>query len=139
MDGWRLREEMAHWKLNWEERKKYQLIKQADIVLAMFLLEEQFTPEQFAHAYDLYEPITQHVSSLSYNTHALVAAKIGRMEQAYEYYLMSAGLDLENRKNATSDGLHAAAIGGGWQAVVMGFGGMRLLDDKLQYPTPGNR
>ena len=70
--------------------------------------------------------MTLHYSSLSYNTHAILAVRIGRNRQAYEYFLKAAGLDLDNLKNATSDGLHAAALGGTWQTVFYGFLGARL-------------
>jgi trehalose/maltose hydrolase-like predicted phosphorylase len=92
----------------------------------MFLLQEDFTTAQLREAYDFYEPMTLHYSSLSYNTHAILALRIGRERQAYEYFLKAAGLDLDNLKNATADGLHAAALGGTWQTVFYGFLGARL-------------
>jgi alpha,alpha-trehalose phosphorylase len=129
--GWRLREDHQHWRL--PEAGKvtdYRLIKQADIVLAMFLLQHRFDGEALARAYDFYEPMTQHISSLSYNTHAIVAARIGRDEQAYDYFRRSAALDLDDLKGATADGLHAAALGGCWQAVVFGFAGLQPLAEE---------
>jgi trehalose/maltose hydrolase-like predicted phosphorylase len=111
--------------------RQYQVIKQADIVLATFMLRDEFSTEQMAAAFDYYEPKTLHVSSLSWNTHAMVAARIGRPEQAYEYYQKSAGLDLDDIKGATGDGLHAAALGGCWQAVVLGMAGLRVDDGRL--------
>ena len=108
------------------KRHTHRVVKQADIILAMFLLQEDFTTEQLRQAYDFYEPMTLHYSSLSYNTHAILAMRIGRDRQAYNYFLKAAGLDLDNLKNATSDGLHAAALGGTWQTVFHGFLGARL-------------
>lgn len=108
------------------KRHTHRVVKQADIILAMFLLQEDFTTDQLREAYDFYEPMTLHYSSLSYNTHAILAVRIGRNRQAYEYFLKAAGLDLDNLKNATSDGLHAAALGGTWQTVFYGFLGARL-------------
>jgi trehalose/maltose hydrolase-like predicted phosphorylase len=84
-------------------------------------------------AYDFYEPMTLHYSSLSYNTHAILATKIGRDEQAYDYFMKAAGLDLDDLRGATADGLHAAALGGTWQTVVYGFLGMRLLPDGIAF------
>ena len=107
-------------------RHTHRVVKQADIILAMFLLQEEFTTEQLREAYDFYEPMTLHYSSLSYNTHAVLAMRIGRERQAYEYFLKAAGLDLDDLKNATADGLHAAALGGTWQTVFYGFLGARL-------------
>ncbi len=121
-----LREPEEKWTIPPESRRDYRLIKQADIVLAAFLLEDEFTAEQRGRIYDFYEPMTLHVSSLSWNTHAIVAARLGRTEHAYEYYLKSAGLDLDNVKDSTADGLHAAALGGGWQTVVLGMCGLRM-------------
>ncbi len=108
------------------KRHTHRVVKQADVILAMFLLQEDFTTTQLREAYDFYEPMTLHYSSLSYNTHAILALRIGRERQAYEYFLKAAGLDLDNLKNATADGLHAAALGGTWQTVFYGFLGARL-------------
>lgn len=117
----------------WQRRGAVQVIKQADILLAMYLLEDKFTTGQIADAYEFYEPRTLHVSSLSYNTHAIVAAGIGKEDAAYSYFLKAAGLDLDNLRNATKDGLHAAALGAVWQMVVPGFMGMRLRQDHLSF------
>ncbi|MFW5893667.1 MAG: hypothetical protein ACOCUY_00835 [Verrucomicrobiota bacterium] len=121
-----LREPKSEWITPPEPLGNYRLIKQADIVLAAFLLEDEFSAEQRGRIYDFYEPMTLHASSLSWNTHAIVAARLGRAEHAYEYYLKSAGLDLDNVKDSTADGLHAAALGGGWQTVVLGICGLRM-------------
>jgi alpha,alpha-trehalose phosphorylase len=107
-------------------RHTHRVVKQADVILAMFLLQEDFTTAQLRDAYDFYEPMTLHYSSLSYNTHAILALRIGRTAQAYDYFLKAAGLDLDDLKNATADGLHAAALGGTWQTVFYGFLGARL-------------
>lgn len=114
-------------------RHTHRVVKQADIILAMYLLQDEFTPEQMAGAYDFYEPMCLHFSSLSYNTHSILAGKIGRADQAYDYFLKAAGLDLDNLRGATKDGLHAAALGGTWQTIVYGFLGMRLLDDAIAF------
>ncbi|QQE11927.1 glycoside hydrolase family 65 protein [Planctomycetota bacterium] len=116
----------------WETRHQVRVIKQADIILAMFLLEDEFTNEQMKEAYEFYEPLTLHVSSLSYNTHSMVAARLCDMDQAYDYYQRAAGLDLDNIRNATKDGLHAAAHGGTWQMLVRGFAGLVLHNSKLE-------
>jgi alpha,alpha-trehalose phosphorylase len=118
-EGWGAEEAYA-------KRHTHRVVKQADVILAMFLLQEDFTTAQLREAYDFYEPMTLHYSSLSYNTHAILALRIGRERQAYEYFLKAAGLDLDNLKNATADGLHAAALGGTWQTVFYGFLGARL-------------
>ena len=112
-------------------RKPYKIVKQADVLLAVSLLEDKFSKDASAIAFDFYEPITIHTSSLSWGTHAIVAAKIGRVKLAYEYYRIGAALDLENVKNYTIDGLHIASIGNTWLAVVMGFAGLHVANGKI--------
>ncbi len=117
----------------WKKRGEVQVIKQADIILAMYLLEDNFTREEIKRGYEFYEPKTLHVSSLSYNTHSIVAATIGHAGEAYGYFLRAAGLDLDNLRNATKDGLHAAALGAVWQMAIPGFMGMRLREDHIYF------
>ncbi len=107
-------------------RHTHRVVKQADIVMAMYLLQDEFDREQMRDAYDFYEPMTLHFSSLSYNAHSIVASMLGRKEQAYDYFLKAAGLDLDDLRNAAADGLHAAALGGTWNALAYGFLGLRL-------------
>ena len=114
-------------------RHTHRVVKQADIVLAMYLLQDEFTIEQMRAAYEFYEPMTLHFSSLSYNTHSILATKIGLHDQAYDYFRKAAGLDLDDLRGATKDGLHAAALGGTWQTIAYGFLGMRLLDDAIAF------
>lgn len=117
----------------WQKRGEVQVIKQADIVLAMYLLEDRFSRGEIRCGYEFYEPKTLHVSSLSYNTHSIVAAIIGKDDQAYDYFRKAAGLDLDNLRNATKDGLHAASLGGVWQMVIPGFMGMRVREDHIYF------
>ncbi|MDF7824127.1 glycosyl hydrolase family 65 protein [Pontiellaceae bacterium B12227] len=117
----------------WQKRSEVQVIKQADIVLAMYLLEDRFSRGEIRRGYEFYEPKTLHVSSLSYNTHSIVAAIIGNDEQAYDYFRKAAGLDLDNLRNATKDGLHAASLGGVWQMAIAGFMGMRVREDHIYF------
>lgn len=107
-------------------RHTHRVVKQSDIILAMYLLQDEFTVEQMREAYDFYEPMTLHYSSLSYNAHSILATKIGRDDQAYDYFAKAAGLDLDDFRGTIVDGLHAAALGGTWQTVIYGFLGMRL-------------
>jgi trehalose/maltose hydrolase-like predicted phosphorylase len=117
----------------WKKRNEVQVIKQADVVLAMYLCEDEFTREEIKRGYEFYEPKTLHVSSLSLNTHAIVAAIIGHEREAYDYFRRAAGLDLDNLRNATKDGLHAAALGAVWQMAIPGFMGMRVREDHLAF------
>ena len=114
-------------------RHTHRVVKQADIIVAMYLLQDEFTVEQMRGAYDFYEPMTLHYSSLSYNTHSIIATKIGRDAQAYDYFMKAAGLDLDNLRDATKDGLHAAALGGTWQTITYGFLGMRLTPEAIVF------
>ncbi|MEI8340521.1 MAG: glycosyl hydrolase family 65 protein [Verrucomicrobiota bacterium] len=114
-------------------RHTHRVVKQSDIVLVMYLLQDEFTVEQMRAAYEFYEPMTLHFSSLSYNTHSILATKIGRDDVAYDYFMKAAGLDLDNLRDATNDGLHAAALGGTWQTLVYGFLGMRLVEGGIAF------
>jgi alpha,alpha-trehalose phosphorylase len=114
-------------------RHTHRVVKQSDIILVMYLLQEEFTVEQMREAYDFYEPMTLHFSSLSYNTHSILATKIGRDQQAYDYFCKAAGLDLDDGRGTIDDGLHAAALGGTWQTLVYGFLGMRLLPKGISF------
>ena len=114
-------------------RHTHRVVKQSDIIIAMYLLQDEFTVEQMREAYDFYEPMTLHYSSLSYNTHSILATKIGREQQAYDYFCKAAGLDLDDGRGTIDDGLHAAALGGTWQTLVYGFLGMRLLPGGIAF------
>ena len=103
------------------------MLKQADLVLLMALKPEWFTGPQQKAIWDFYEPLTLHDSSLSFGIHAWAAAYLGREQKACEYFDKSLFLDLENRmKNTGREGIHLAAAGATWQAVVFGFAGLAL-------------
>jgi alpha,alpha-trehalose phosphorylase len=108
-----------------------QVVKQADVVLAMQLRPDAFTPEQKRRNFDYYEGITVRDSSLSPCTQAVMAAEVGHLDLAYDYLAEAAFMDLEDREHNTKDGLHIASLAGAWTALVSGFGGMRVLDGKL--------
>jgi alpha,alpha-trehalose phosphorylase len=106
-----------------------QVVKQADLVLAMHLCPEAFTPEQKARNFAYYERITVRDSSLSAATQAVLAAETGHLDLAYDYLCETALVDLADLANNTSHGLHIASLAGAWSALVAGFGGFRHLDD----------
>ncbi|MBS3909956.1 MAG: hypothetical protein KGZ93_10120 [Actinobacteria bacterium] len=109
-----------------EETALTQLVKQADVVMLLYLLESDFTPEAIEENYKYYERRTGHGSSLSPSMYGLVAARLG-LEQLARRYLRQAGtIDLANNMGNASGGVHAAALGGLWQQVVMGFAGVRV-------------
>ncbi|MFG1810531.1 glycoside hydrolase family 65 protein [Streptomyces sp. NPDC049040] len=105
-----------------------QVVKQADLALAMYLRGDAFTAEQKARNFAYYEPLTVRDSSLSAYCQSVVAAEVGHLQLAYDYLGESAMIDLEDLENNARDGLHIAALAGTWTALVAGFGGMRLFD-----------
>ena len=109
---------------------EYQVLKQAEVVIMQYLLEGQFDRRSREVNFDYYEPRTSHDSSLSVSAHALAAARLGRIEQAYEYFRRAAYLDLDDLAGNTGDGLHSANMGGVWLAVAFGFAGLNIDDDK---------
>jgi alpha,alpha-trehalose phosphorylase len=102
-----------------------QVVKQADLVLAMLTRGDRFTPEQKAANFAYYEAITVRDSSLSALTQAVIAAEVGCLDLAYAYSCEAAFLDLHDLARNTRDGLHMASLAGAWIALVAGFGGMR--------------
>src|SRR5947209_17914767 len=108
-----------------------QVIKQADLVLAMHLRSDAFTMEQKARNFAYYEPLTVRDSSLSASTQAVLAAEVGQLDLAYDYLGEAALVDLHDLHNNVKDGLHMASLAGAWTALVAGFGGMRLLNGSL--------
>src|SRR5690242_1282556 len=110
-----------------------QVIKQADLVLAMQLRPDAFTPEQMARNFAYYEAVTVRDSSLSACTQAVVAARTGHLDLAFDYFAESALVDLNNLAGNTDHGMHIASMAGTWNAVVAGFGGMELDTTGLSF------
>ncbi len=110
-----------------------QVVKQADLVLAMHLRGDAFTDEQKARNFAYYEQLTVRDSSLSACTQAVLAAEIGHMDLAYDYFGEAALIDLDDIEHNTRDGLHLAALAGAWIVAVAGFGGMRDHDGELSF------
>ena len=106
-----------------------QVVKQADLVLAMHLCPEAFTADQKARNFAYYERITVRDSSLSAATQAVLAAETGHLDLAYDYLWETALVDLADLAHNTNQGLHIAALAGAWSALVAGFGGLRHLDE----------
>ena len=110
-----------------------QVVKQADLVLAMYTRGDAFPPEQKAKNFDYYEQLTVRDSSLSACIQAVVAAEVGHLELAYAYLGEAALMDLDDLEHNTRDGLHIASLAGSWIGVVAGFGGMRDYDGVLSF------
>jgi alpha,alpha-trehalose phosphorylase len=102
-----------------------QLVKQADLVFALYTCGDHFDAEQKERDFDYYERITVRDSSLSASIQAIVAAEVGHLELAYDYFGETAFIDLRDLAFNTRDGLHLASLAGTWLAAVAGLGGMR--------------
>ncbi len=118
-------------KWSWDRILRSPYIKQADILQGFYLFEDHFTLEELQKHFDFYEPFTVHESSLSPCVHSIQAAKLDRMEQAYKFYLRTSRLDLDDYNKEVEEGLHITSMAGTWMSIVEGFGGLRVIDDKL--------
>jgi alpha,alpha-trehalose phosphorylase len=110
-----------------------QVVKQADLVLALHVCGDSFTPEQKLANFGYYEPLTVRDSSLSACTQAVVAAEVGYPQLGYAYFREAALMDLDDLEHNVRDGLHIASLAGAWSAAVAGFGGMRDEGDQLSF------
>jgi alpha,alpha-trehalose phosphorylase len=110
-----------------------QVVKQADLVLALHLRGDAFTAEQKLRDFDYYEALTVRDSSLSANTQAVMAAEVGHLELAHDYLGEAALMDLHDLEHNTRDGVHIASLAGTWMALVAGFGGMRYRNGALAF------
>lgn len=117
---------------NLEQVNQIQVSKQADVMVLFYLLENRFSKEVKLANWEYYEPKTLHDSSLSFSTHSVLASDLGDSELAYELFHNAANIDLGPNMKSSDHGIHAAAMGGVWQAIVNGFGGVRMLDGKLR-------
>jgi maltose phosphorylase len=118
-----------HW--SWDRILRSCYIKQADVLQGLYVFEENYDTGTLKRNFDFYEPITVHESSLSACIHSILASRIGYVEKAYELYLRTSRLDLDDYNNEVGDGLHITSMAGTWLAIVEGFGGMRIIDDKV--------
>jgi alpha,alpha-trehalose phosphorylase len=112
---------------------RHQVCKQADTVLAHFLLEDEQELDTIRKSFDYYENITTHDSSLSSCIFSIMASKLGLKQKAYDYFLETARLDLDNTHGNTKDGLHMANMGGTWLAIVYGFAGLRIKEEGISF------
>ncbi|ERI94328.1 kojibiose phosphorylase family protein [Clostridiales bacterium oral taxon 876 str. F0540] len=120
-------------KWSWDRILRSCFIKQADVLQGLFFLEHTFDEDTIRRNFNFYEPRTVHESSLSPCVHSILASKLGMQDKAYEMYLRTSRLDLDNYNNDTEDGCHTTSMAGTWMSVVQGFGGMRVRDGKLHF------
>jgi alpha,alpha-trehalose phosphorylase len=109
------------------------VVKQADLVMALFVRGDRFSDEEKARNFAYYEALTVRDSSLSACMQSVVAAEVGHVELAYDYFGEAALMDLDNLMDNTRDGLHIASLAGSWIAAVAGFGGMRDHGGELSF------
>lgn len=115
---------------------RHQVCKQADVVLALLLLSEQFSLEDKRRDFDYYEAVTTHDSSLSSCIFSIIASEVGYHDKAYDYFMETARLDLDDTHGNTHYGIHTAAMAGTWMGVAYGFAGMRVVNGELRFaPT----
>ncbi len=112
---------------------RYQVIKQADTLLAMFLLGHEFSSEQKKRNFDYYDPLTTHDSSLSVCIQSIIANEIGYADKALDYFSFAALMDLSDVGGNVKHGAHIASIGGSWMALVYGFAGMRDFGGDISF------
>jgi alpha,alpha-trehalose phosphorylase len=110
-----------------------QVVKQADLVFALYTCGDAFTPEQKRRDFDYYEPLTVRDSSLSASIQAVVAAEVGHLDLAFDYFRETALVDLRDLDGNTADGLHLGSLAGAWLVAVAGFGGLRDYGETLAF------
>jgi maltose phosphorylase len=118
---------------SWDRILRSCYIKQADVLQGLYFFSDKFDEETLRSNYEFYEPLTVHESSLSPCVHAILAARLGREDDAYNFYLRTSRLDLDDYNNDTEDGLHITSMAGTWMSVVEGFAGMQVKNGKLSF------
>lgn len=122
---------VEHW--SWDKILRSCYIKQADVLQGFYFFEDEFDIESHRRHFNFYEPLTVHESSLSPCIHSILANKIGNYDKAYEFYLRTSRLDLNDINNDTCDGCHITSMAGTWMTISKGFAGMRVNDNKLHF------
>lgn len=120
-------------KWSWDRILRSPYIKQADVLQGVYFFENNFSKKAIEKHFDFYEPLTVHESSLSPCVHSILAAKIDRLDKAYEMYLRTSRLDLDDYNHEVHEGLHITSMAGTWLSIIQGFGGMRNFENKLTF------
>ena len=118
---------------SWDRILRSVFIKQADVLQGLYTFEEEYDAETIKRNYDFYEPRTVHESSLSPCVHSILATRLGYKKQAYEFYLRTSRLDLDDYNHEVDEGLHITSMGGTWMSMVYGFGGLRIKNNYLHF------
>jgi len=120
---------------SWDRILRSVFIKQADVLQGLYLFEDHFDEQTIQDNFNFYEPKTVHESSLSPCVHVILAAKIGMMDKAYELYLRTSRLDLDDYNHEADEGLHITSMAGTWMSIVEGMAGVRITEKGLSiYP-----
>lgn len=117
---------------NLEQVNEIQVSKQADVMILMYLLEDLFSADVKRANWEYYEPKTLHDSSLSLSTHSVLASDLGDTTLAYDLFRRASEIDLGPNMKTSDAGIHGASLGGIWQSIVNGFGGVRMTGGKLR-------
>jgi maltose phosphorylase len=120
-----------HW--SWDRILRSCYIKQADTLQGMYFFENHFDKKTLEKHFDFYEPLTVHESSLSPCVHSILASSLDKKDKAYEMYVRTARLDLDDYNHEVDEGLHITSMAGTWLAIVQGFGGTRNFDNRLSF------
>lgn len=120
-----------HW--SWDRILRSPYIKQADVLQGFYFFEDHFDLETLKRNYNFYEPLTVHESSLSPCVHSILASRLGKEDQAYEFYLRTSRLDLDDYNSEVEEGLHITSMAGTWMSIVEGFAGMRVQNNQLSF------
>jgi len=120
---------------SWDRILRSVFIKQADVLQGLYFFGDDFSREQLEDNFDFYEPRTVHESSLSPCVHSVLAAKLGKVDKAYEMYLRTSRLDLDDYNQEIHEGLHITSMAGTWMSVVEGFGGFSVLNGVPHFST----
>ncbi len=120
-------------KWSWDRVLRSPYIKQADTLQGFYFFEDHFSAEQLQKHFDFYEPFTVHESSLSPCVHSIQAAKLDKMDMAYQFYLRTSRLDLDDYNKEVEEGCHITSMAGTWMSIVEGFAGMRVKNDSLHF------
>lgn len=123
-------------EMNGYELGETQLVKQADVVMLMLMLPEEFDFETKKENYSYYEKRTMHKSSLSPSMYSIMGLSVGDTHNSYKYFMKAIMTDIENNQGNTEHGLHAASTGGAWQSAVFGFGGLFIDSDEIVNLNP---
>ncbi|WP_086350537.1 glycoside hydrolase family 65 protein [Candidatus Enterococcus clewellii] len=119
----------SHW--SYDRIYRNDMIKQPDVLMFQFLYNQRFSKESKQVNYAYYEPRTIHESSLSPSIHSVLAAELGRVDEAFDFFSFATRMDLDNYNRNTNEGLHTTSIAAAWMNIVYGFGGLRSDGDQL--------